>query len=121
MEIWREIKGFEGRYKISNRGRVLSVHRCVKPGLCYIEKNMSLQENKRGYLQIKLRKPQVYQRYFIHRLVALHFLEQIEGKDFVNHKDKNRKNNQLSNLEWCTHQENCDHRDGKPINNDEPF
>lgn len=120
MEIWKDVKGFEGRYKISSKGRVLSVHRCSRPGLCYIESTMTLQNNGRGYLQIKLRKPGVYQRYFIHRLVALHFLKEVEGKEFVNHKDKNRGNNQVSNLEWCTHQENCDHRDGK-INNDEPF
>lgn len=120
MEMWRDVKGFEGRYRVSNKGRVLSVHRCAKPGLCYIEKTMTIQSNKKGYREIKLRKPGVYQRYFVHRLVALAFIEVVDGKDFVNHKDKDRKNNHVSNLEWCTHQENCDHRDGK-INNNEPF
>lgn len=81
---------------------------------------MRLQENKKGYSEIKLRKPGVYQRFFVHRLVAMHFITEIEGKDFVNHKDKDRKNNDVTNLEWCTHQENCDHRDGR-VNSDEPF
>ncbi len=80
---------------------------------------MTLQENKKGYLQIKLRKPGVYKRFFVHRLVAEHFVHRANSEqEFVNHKDKNRKNNQVSNLEWCTHKENCAHRDAM---NDEPF
>ena len=83
---------------------------------------MRIQDNGRGYLQIKLRKPGVYKRFFVHRLVAIHFLDEDESREFVNHMDKNRGNNHVSNLEWCTHQENCAHRDAeRQAINDEPF
>lgn len=122
LEIWRPVEGFEGRYEVSNHGRVKSLARCNETltHICWGEKILTIQSNKNGYKVIKLRKPGIHQKFLIHRLVAIAFLDKIEDKEYVNHKDKNRANNRLDNLEYMTHQENCDHRDGK-CNNDEPF
>ena len=62
-----------------------------------------------GYLQVTLSKPGKTRPFRIHRLVALHYLEPVEGKTFVNHKDGNKKNNKISNLEWCNNSENMLH------------
>jgi hypothetical protein len=121
-ETWRPVEGFEDRYEVSNTGRIRSLARCndTLKHLCWPEAEMKIQTLNNGYQYIKLRKPGIHKKFLIHRLVAFHFLpNEDDGRDYVNHKDKNRKNNHVSNLEFMTHQENCDHRDGK--NCDEPF
>lgn len=114
---WRDIQGFENCYQVSNTGRVRSLDRQrvnrVIPG-----QEMTLQVHTNGYQVIKLRRPGVYKKFFIHRLVAIHFIKMIEGKDYVNHKDKDRLNNHIDNLEWVDHCENCFHRDNYKPDND---
>lgn len=108
-EIWKDIKGFENLYQVSNLGRVRSVDRIVtrKNGRKQLYKSQLIKgcDNGRGYLNVFLRKNN--QRYviYIHRLVAETFIGETEGKD-INHKDFNRKNNCLSNLEIITRVEN---------------
>lgn len=99
-EVWKDIKGYEGLYQVSNLGRVLSIrnNRILKP---YSDKA------GKGYYYIHLKRGKNSK---IHRLVAQAFLPNPENKDTVNHIDGNTKNNQLNNLEWATHQENCLHR-----------
>ena len=63
---------------------------------------MTLRVHTNGYVVVWLRKPGTHKKYFVHRIVAEHFLEIVDGKDFVNHLDKDRTNNVHSNLEWCT-------------------
>jgi hypothetical protein len=83
---------------------------------------MKLHVHTNKYQVVWLRRPGVHKKFYVHRLVAVAFLDPVDGKDYVNHKDKDRLNNHIDNLEYMTHQENCDHRDGKcPPNNDEPF
>ena len=122
VEQWRPIKGYEEKYQISNRGRVRSLARCNDKltHICWPEKLMSLITHTNGYMVIWLRKQGTKKKFFVHRLVAYAFIEPIEGKDFVNHKDKNRRNNWLENLEFMTHQENMNHRDGK-VTSDQLF
>lgn len=112
-EEWRDIFEYEACYQISNMGQVKSLARRDRQGRPIMEKIMTPQLNQHGYHVIKLRqcKYKSYKKYRIHQLVALAFLPVMEGKDYVNHKDKNRTNNQVSNLEWCTHAENVLHRD----------
>ena len=66
---------------------------------------------RNGYLRVYMRSSLDGKRYdrYIHRLVAIHFLEKVEGKNVVNHKDGNRSNNEDSNLEWVTTKENMQH------------
>lgn len=122
VEEWKPILEYEGLYEISNHGRVKSCFKCYEHNnYCFSERIMKLQLNHQKYHTVHLTKPGAKnKKFFVHRLVAFHFLENIDdGRDFVNHKDKSRINNHVSNLEFMTHQENCDHRDGKC--SDEPF
>lgn len=103
MEIWKEVKGYEGKYEISSLGRLKShlTNRILKGG-----------SNIWGYRMYQLCKGQGKKTYKVmtaHRLVALHFIPNTENKKCVNHKDGNKLNNSVDNLEWCTHSENIQH------------
>ena len=98
MEVWKDIEGYEGKYQVSNEGRVRSLYdRGVKR-----EKILSLLNHNCGYLVITLSLNGVHKRYLVHRLVAMAFIDNPNGYEFVNHKDENKKNNNVENLEWCT-------------------
>lgn len=111
IEIFLPIINFEDRYEISNLGNVKSLERRTHQGRLMKEKLMKIHIHDTGYKVIWLRKPGVHQKFFIHRLIAIHFLDPIEGKDFVNHKNKDRADCSPDNLEWVSHVENCYHRD----------
>lgn len=105
LEIWKDIEGYEGLYQISSFGRAKScVHFTHK-------KDMILKPCLRetGYHYINLYKNHKGRKFYIHRLVANAFLPKINGKDVVNHKDLNKTNNNVFNLEWCTTLENIQH------------
>jgi hypothetical protein len=87
-------------YLISNKGEVYSVP---------YKKIMKQQKNNDGYIGIQLTKKNERKSFLVHRLVAMHFIPRIEDKDVVNHKDGNKTNNDVSNLEWCTNSENAIH------------
>lgn len=115
IEEWKDIPGYEGRYQISSHGRVKSLSRpvCVKKDKqCRIieEKIMVLHENLSGYKVVWLRFPGTHRKFFVHRLVAIAFLENPDGKETVNHKNKDRTCNTIDNLEWMTFNENQYHR-----------
>lgn len=100
MEIWKDIKGWENLYKVSNYGNVYSC-----------KSNIILKPtDKNGYLAVKLQNHKVKKTITIHRLVASAFIPNPNNKKEVNHIDCNKKNNCVSNLEWCTRQENHYHK-----------
>ena len=103
MEMFKTIKGFE-RYSVSNQGRVINSE---------TGKVLSQRKASNGYLRVNLRKGNIkYEKPHVasvHRLVAEAFLERISGKNYVNHKDLNKENNNVENLEWCTAKENSQH------------
>ena len=111
-EVWKDIKGYEGLYQVSNLGRVKSLARKIKLKQ-YIkdtpEMVMKLDLNRRGYLYVHLCKNGKYKAYRVHRLVADAFVENPEHKEQVNHIDRNVLNNKSCNLEWCTNAENMEH------------
>lgn len=97
MEIWKDIVGFEGYYKVSNYGNIYSIKK---------DKIRSPKHNNRGYLIITLSKDKVQSTKLVHRMVALAFLPNPENKPCIDHIDANKENNTLSNLRWCTYKEN---------------
>ena len=100
MEEWRDIKGFEGKYMVSNLGRVKSLNyrRTGK------EKILKAYPNKDdyGYLKVSLYKDGKVRYPLVHVLVATAFLENPDNLPEVNHKDENSKNNCVENLEYCS-------------------
>lgn len=113
-EIWKDIKGYEDCYQISSFGRIKSKRRYVKHnyGGLKILKEKFLSSNNidsGGYCIAVLCKNGGRKTFKIHRLVCLHFLKNNKNKPHVNHKDGNKSNNYISNLEWCTRSENVRH------------
>jgi len=113
-EIWRDIKGYEGRYQVSSIGRIKRLERVFfdKSGHKQHPKERILKSctNHNGYLRITLcNSSGKKKRFFVHRLVCEAFHENPKNKPSVNHIDENKTNNIASNLEWCTYKENCNH------------
>ena len=98
-EIWRDVVGYEGLYQVSNIGRVKSFYSLG-------ERLLTPSSNKSGYMYVVLTKDGVRKSCKVHTLVARAFLPNPENKPVVHHKDSNRSNNRVENLQWVTHQEN---------------
>lgn len=129
-EEWVDIKGYEGLYQVSNIGRVRSVDRIIEQGSRYghtINRRLrgriiSATDNGNGYLIVGLKKNQQSKNHYVHRLVAIAFVNNPDMYDVVNHLDYNRSNNRAENLEWTTQEENirysainmCVTRDNRP-------
>ena len=110
-EIWKDIKEYEGKYQISNFGNVRSTYDQNQFKKTSRIKNLKAGE-RNGYLVINLQnkaKLKGKKSYQIHRLVAEAFIPNPENKPIINHIDENRKNNVVTNLEWCTQKENVLH------------
>ena len=107
-EIWKDIKGYEGRYQISNFGRVKSL---IYPK----EKIMNIYnfrrdgEKGKGYWRVRLIKNSSYKYFFVHRLVAEAFIPNPNNYATVNHINGDKTDNRAENLEWCTQKENINH------------
>lgn len=108
-EIWKDIVGYETRYQISNSGKVKSLPMSMGAIKWKPEKIRLGSLHHTGYLIIKLRKDKIPKMYPIHRLLALAFIPNPENKPQVNHKDGDKLNNSLDNLEWVTQRENTIH------------
>lgn len=105
-EIWKDIKGYEGLYQISNLGRIKSLPRKYKNRAIKKEFIKSMSITPKGYLRVGLSKNNIIAYYSPHRLVAEAFIPNYNNKPCVNHKDCNPSNNVVENLEWCTYKEN---------------
>jgi hypothetical protein len=100
MEEWRDVIGFEGFYEVSNIGRVRN----------YVTKKIRLPYKHKGkYLKVSLHRKGFKRNYPVHRLVAMAFIPNEYNKLEVNHKDLNKMNNYVDNLEWVTGEENREH------------
>lgn len=95
MEIWKDIPNYEGLYQVSNLGRIRSLYN-------YRKYNILTQNIKRGYYQIGLRKNGVRKWHQVQRLVALAFIPNPNNLPQVNHKNENKLDNNVNNLEWCS-------------------
>lgn len=111
-EEWREIEGYDGLYLISDKGRVKSLPRTLQFGKnkrTTKEVFLSGSNNGNGYRYVTLCSDGIQTREYIHRLVAKAFLPNPEEKEEVNHKNGDKQDNELENLEWATRLENQRH------------
>ena len=99
-EVWKDIRGYEGYYQVSNLGRVKN-----------IKFNRSLKQSydSYGYLIVVLSKDGCHRTRTVHRLVAETFIPNENKHKQVNHKDENKQNNNVENLEWCDNKYNCNY------------
>lgn len=101
-EIWKDIEGYVGLYQVSNLGRVKSLvgkeERFLRPG-----------SNRTRYFNVVLYKERIKRSAYMHRLLAITFIPNPENKREVNHKNGDRGDNRLENLEWTTTRENALH------------
>ena len=104
-EIWKAVDGYEDYYEVSSFGRVRSVDRMetLSNGVKRLRKwsMLKIRKNKNGYLQIQLWKSGEGKTVNIHRLVAEAFIPNPDNLSEVNHKDEDKTNNHVENLEWC--------------------
>ena len=108
-EVWKDVVGYDGRYKVSNKGNVYSVIRKDSRGVKRGGIILKPRYNRDGYLTVDLCKDGVPKRKSIHRLVAEVFIPNPNGLPQVNHIDEVKDNNNVDNLEWCTSEYNNSH------------
>ena len=100
---WYPIKGYEGLYEIRRDKSIRSLHKRNKTG------KIKIRIDRGGYETVRLTKNGVTKTHWIHRLLLQTFSENQHNKCCVNHKDGNKLNNEIENLEWVTHAENMRH------------
>lgn len=109
-EEWKDIIGYEGLYKISNYGRVMTFFRGNEVLSKEPVRLLKGKIDKDGYIEYRIGKNGKSKYVRSHRLVAIHFIPNPENKAQVNHIDGVKNNNHISNLEWCTNSENALHK-----------
>lgn len=105
MEVWKDIKGFERLYQISNYGNIKSLNYKRTGKEQVLKQNI----NGRGYCYVNISINNKYKNILIHRAVAKTFIPTNNEKLDINHKDGNKQNNRVENLEWCTRSQNIQH------------
>ena len=109
MEIWKSVKDYEGLYEVSNKGNVKTIPHYVNTRYNKREvkgKILKPTKNNNGYIRVGLSKNGKQIIYSIHRLVAIAFIENVNNLRCVHHRDSNKHNNNLENLEWISIKDN---------------
>lgn len=112
MEIWKNIKGFEGLYQVSSEGRVKSLERKVTKGdgeRTVKERILKPYMDRGGYLLVGLCAGGKRKTLKVHRLVCEAFHEKLEVKNEVNHINEDKTDNRACNLEWCSRGDNVNY------------
>ena len=105
-EAWKDVLGYEGLYKVSDKGNVYSVERKDSIGRKCGGRTLQLRCTRDGYLQVELSENGMRKTKYVHRLVAEAFIPNLNNYLEINHKDENKANNHVENLEWCTRKYN---------------
>lgn len=111
QEIWKDVIGYEEQYQVSNLGNIRSKNRtivdCLGRRRTLKSHKIRIQTSRIGYKQVLLHKSGEMRTHLVHRLVAEAFIPKTEeNKNEINHKDENKSNNTVDNLEWCDHKYN---------------
>lgn len=101
---WRQVKGYEGLYDVSENGDIRSLFR--------YKKTLKHSVTRTGYHSVELHKDKSGKRMLVHRIVAMAFLDNPDNYNQVNHKDENKSNNCVNNLEWCDAKYNMNYGTG---------
>ena len=108
-EEWKDVVGYEGLYKVSNRGEVKSLDRMIHYGVhgdpngkCFRAGRLLISGIQSGYMAVSLSKEGKTKRCLVHRIVAEAFIPNPKHLPEINHKDEDKTNNSVENLEWCT-------------------
>lgn len=101
--LWKPIPGYEGLYKINIDGKIVSLHKKN------VGKEISQSISNKGYWIVRLSKKSKQSALLVHRLLSLAFIDNPEDKKFVNHKNGNKLDYRICNLEWVTGTENMQH------------
>lgn len=107
-EIWKDVVGYEGSYQVSNLGRVKRIKHTTK-NYFFSERIVNQYVNMNGYMMAPLSKDGKDKHKAVHRLVAQAFIPNPNNLQCVNHKDENKQNNNVENLEWCTKKYNTNY------------
>ena len=103
---WKDIPGYEGLYQASTDGRIKSLARfnpnSGRVGMFYKQKELKPSLDRYGYLQVRLCKNGKYKTFKVHRLIALTYIPNLYKLPCINHKDEDKQNNHINNLEWCS-------------------
>ena len=107
IEKWLPVVGYEGYYEVSNMGKIKSLNRIImrKNGHSQTIRERGIKpsiDKETGYYKVALCKNGQQISYCVHRLVALSFIPNPYNLPYINHKDENKLNNNVNNLEWCT-------------------
>ena len=109
-EIWKDVPGYEGRYQASTHGRIKALKRVRANGRLREEHILSQQTWPQGYKKVTLSNDiNPHKTFFVHRIIAITFLDNVNNLPQINHKDENPSNNFVENLEWCTHKYNVNY------------
>lgn len=112
-EIWKDIKGYEGFYQISNTGRVKSLNRerivNRNGGKCFLKGRLLKPYMSNEYMGIKLCKHGIKTETHLHRLIAIHFIDNPKSYPCINHINGIKTDNRVENLEWCSYAKNNKH------------
>jgi hypothetical protein len=109
-EIWKDVVGYEGCYKVSSKGQVISLARVIYNGVntFYSQPKLLIQYvSSTGYYTVTLSKNAVRKKFKVHRLVAIAFINNPEYKLFIDHINTIRTDNRIENLRWVTRSENA--------------
>lgn len=118
IEEWKDIPKFEGLYQASNLGKIKSLPKLINnrfKDISKAEKILKPSKAKNGYLRVVLVKNGTKKYMSVHRLIAITFLPNYFGLEQVNHKNKNKEDNRIENLEWCTNKYNTRYSVAKKI------
>ena len=108
-EVWKDVVGYEGLYKVSDKGNVYSVERKDSRGKKWGGRALQPSYHSNGYLCLNLNKNGVTKNKKVHRLVLEAFVSNPNNYPEVNHRDEDKSNNNVENLEWCTRKQNVNH------------